>query len=505
MAETDFDTGGFEDGIDTVDFLNDAAADFKTAQDFFEKNKGEIWKGEASAGELTKDPATGDLHTEVNGKDINLSEMRRLFNDGDYGDFFKQSGVDGDFKAQIDDLQAKHDATTNGEIKILQEQVDAQVTQMNGELGKDFNPKDTDELVEKIRKAYGADVAGKIDDLSKKFDEMKKNLDPDKIKEAANKPAEEQKGILDKAYEFFCGEMGGFKCLLLRLIQLAALAALAYLAKDFVDWLKKIGHVLSGCWSYMGQGDTDPTRSGNCKIFPLTCNTDDLNNSTDTTLFPNVNTFTECKACTTNIADPNCGKNSTTSWIPIVSANFCACPSAGPNYLAGYNSFNIDSPSTDTGANVCQTQTSCGKPAPPAGITSACPNAAGCVAWNEACASSNTQNEDCSSWCDSSKVQTVPGQVIKCQQCNITCALATAVGDIFHIPSSLLGEIEKILLWVALGIVVLVVGYIGLRFVMGMFGSAGSHSKKAPPVQIELVQTAPKVAPTAFSRRKKKY
>ena len=99
-------------------------------------------------------------------------------------------------------------------------------------------------------------------------------------------------------------------------------------------------------------------------------------------------------------------------------------------------------------------------------------------------------NEDCSTWCDSSQIKTRPGQTIQCKQCNFGCALASTIGDIFgDLPSGLLGDIEKILLWCALGIVILVVGYVFLRIIMRMFG--GRHSSVSS-VRIEVAHAEEK-------------
>jgi hypothetical protein len=94
---------------------------------------------------------------------------------------------------------------------------------------------------------------------------------------------------------------------------------------------------------------------------------------------------------------------------------------------------------------------------------------------------------------------TAPGQSIKCKQCNFWCAAQAAFGDLFSWPSSLLGQIEKILLWICIGIAVIAVVYfVGKEVIHWLFSKKESDGKD---IKVNITPVI-KEAKAGFRRKK---
>lgn len=247
------------------------------------------------------------------------------------------------------------------------------------------------------------------------------------------------KNMIDK----FGGELKQF--LKNNWLSLLLITAIALAAKSLYDFIKRIQHAMNGCWATMNDN------SAPCKINALTCDDDDLNNQ------GTGDGFKICDAC----QNQNCTVGGG-DWIPMLKASAESCSPDKTNFPGCYN------PLADTGATVCPTpftERKCD------GSTNfACPNAKGCVARKEACAGDNDKG-DCSAWCDSSFIITRPGQMISCKKVSFWGAAGAAFGQIFKDLGlgGVLGTIEKWLLYIALGIVILVVVYIVIKQVIHSF------------------------------------
>lgn len=274
-------------------------------------------------------------------------------------------------------------------------------------------------------------------------------------------------------------------------IKLVLIAALMLLAVDLYDFIKKVQKALSGCWSTMANSSTPP-----CKIQALTCDDDEI------TAPSGVDGFKLCQACQT----PTCQGVGGGDWVPLRTAVVKSCDSTGKADLPGcYNYL------AETGDTSCTTpfQDRCASGAT-GGTQYACPNTAGCIARKQAC-SGDLNKGDCSAWCDSSLLMPIAGQTISCKNCDFWCAANAAAGQIFSPALGIFGKIEKILLYIALGIVAVVIVYyigkellywfVGRRRYYGGYNSYGGGTD----VRVELAtknDTDITSAKTAFGRKR---
>jgi hypothetical protein len=101
----------------------------------------------------------------------------------------------------------------------------------------------------------------------------------------------------------------------------------------------------------------------------------------------------------------------------------------------------------------------------------ACPNVSGCISKEEACAGSNQMNSSCSSWCDTSQTKVKVGTSLNCVNKNIGEVLFDAIGDaVDDAGKDLLGlsGVKQILIYIAIGLVILVVGYMVIQFIINI-------------------------------------
>ncbi len=414
MDESDHLFGEISGLVGKDNFDEFVATKFKE----FDSALPDIYKGKFSNpriedGELIlKDAKTG--------KEINMSKFKNDFSFGDFEGGLKELGFDtktAEARDFIKQRTTEYAQTISGVFKDSFQAL------------KDFServdlpePKDSADF-DKNCKDKGWDISGAEKDLA---DIKKAGTDP--------KDPTVQKKVKD-----FLDKWGGElkKFLKNNWLSLLLLTAIILAAVDLYDFIKRMQHALSGCWSTMADASSSP-----CKINALTCSDDDLDDQGVG------DGFRICKACQTTTCKGVGGGD----WVPLRASVARTCdPSGKADFPGCYY------PLADTGNTICTTpfQDKC-----TGGVGSyACPNTTGCIARKEACMG-DLGKGDCSAWCDSSLLMPIAGQAISCKKCDFWCAANATLGQVFTLPSGLLGQIEKILLWIALGIVILVVVFV---------------------------------------------
>lgn len=357
------------------------------------------------------------------GDNVNISEVERKFNKGDYTEAFTDMGLKLDTPEERAFVKGLDDGYAMS-LKGRMEDTYNAVNEWSKKLGEK-TPETSDEFQAICRKR-GFD----IDSEEKNFKDVKGD---------AKSP--DDPGYLKRVSDWI-KEKGGKLVDFIKsnILTLALIAGIIFLAEDLYHYLKNLGNAMSGCFS--------TTNSKNCKINALTCKQDDLT-ATNTTI---------CTACT----NTKCAGGG--DWIPLISAQACTCdPTGSQNYPGEYQYTAGHSYNSCDGKNPGKCPISGPvkvnhKPVRENyGTDSACPFTSGCVSKPEACASTNLMNDDCSAWCDSSVIMTASGQTIGCKQCDFWCATNTALGDIFGLlnPGGILGTIEKWLIIIAVALAVL--------------------------------------------------
>lgn len=412
------------------------------------------------------------------GREINMKSVHDSFAEGDTVSGFKKFFGE-DLSDELQKLAEERDASfkETEQGKIQQSAKDAE------KANEKSDPTDAEDFKIQVNNYYGdiynGDVIKEADEdvANAKLDENGKPLDP---------KTAEGKEQLEKNTKKFCEKWTG-KLLKLGL-QLAVLAIALYLAHDFYEFIKNMSHVLSGCWA--------TTANTSCKIQQLTCNKQDQRLSNDTAIFSSKD-YQFCTACE-NVNKPD----GTCNWIPLHVPDACQCNSNDP-YPGAYN------PDALTGKNICSGGTN---PKCPIKETfdmrasandSACANASGCITYTEACPDPSAV---CSNWCDNSQLILLPGQTVDCRKCGFWCAFQQATGNVLHLPSGLLSKMEKILMYIAIGIVVLIFGYIILKelFTWGMDELDGPPSHGGSEQTVHIKISDDHGAHVAFGKRRRK-
>ena len=114
-------------------------------------------------------------------------------------------------------------------------------------------------------------------------------------------------------------------------------------------------------------------------------------------------------------------------------------------------------------------------------------------------------NEQCSSWCETSALKLKAGTTVQCTNKSFAQAAADAFPDILGGLvgglGGLLGGFEKILMWIAIGIVILVVGYVIIKEGIHYIGSKGDVAAVSSAAPAYTAPAAPAMAsPTAIMK-----
>lgn len=379
-------------------------------------------------------------------KVIDFSAAKGDFSAGEFEDAYKKLGIDVSEPGVRDFINQQDTAfeqTTKGqEMSAARETTEAGVKTAE----KVPIPKTQAEL-EEISRKNNID----IDKANKDYAELRKEVTEAKTPEEAEEKVKEK--------------TSSWKSKLV--ISLAALVGIIKIYEDIKGAIEHIEHANSGCFMYPPQGSR-------CKIDAMTCNQDDLDAAE-----------TVCSPCS--------GTKCFGEWLPAKTADFCGCNTPlSDTPFSGYSSQAVTGTNPCTGGNNlanCPKKSTketynplpiYGQNIPFRGLGDpqqiACPNVSGCMARVEACAGGSR----CSPWCDSKNnvVLTTTGQHIQCESCNFWCAAQSLMPDIFSWPSSLIGQIEKILLWICIGIaVVAVVYFVGKEVIHWLFSKKESDGK----------------------------
>jgi hypothetical protein len=406
-----------------------------------------------------------DAQIEVNGKPIDPVSISVDFTDGNIQGALDQMGVDtspgtqgGDF---VEKQKASFEASEQGQTKAA--------------LSPSETPAGLEDLDDNPTKEQFDEQVSKDADLKAKVEKMDAEIK--ELKGEAKTPEE-----LSRSAKFMKWLEGVPK---LKLVFGALfLAALIFFCIDLHDFIKGVQNAENGCWAIQKDGSK-------CKIAALTCNSDDLQqpNGSFMGIPADTPSFRTCQSC----VDMNCTSG---DWIPALPGA-CACGAtldfSGYQYLNTQNTNSCVKCGTkesyfekiERWLNTIRTKEKMNSGLPPA-----CPNTSRCVSKNEACA--KTMNSDCSAWCETSALKLKPGTVIQCTNKSFAQAAGDAFPDILKGVlgglGSLLGPLEKILMWVALGIVVLVIGYVLIKEVVHYVGT----KKNAEPVEMRPVTPNPR-------------
>lgn len=412
--------------------------------------------------------------TDSVGKEVDFSAAKAAYSEGNFGEMFDELGIDTsdpDVRQFVYEEKLSFDETPKG-----QQLKTATDTSTTGEkiAEKAPVPKTQAELEETCKK-NNID----IDKANKDYADLRKEV------LEAKTPEEAEEKVKEKT--------SSWKSKLL--ISLAVLVGIIKAYEDIKDAIEHIEHANSGCFMY------PPNGGSRCKIDAMTCNQEDLD-AADTICSPCVNTG--CSG----------------EWIPAKSASYCGCNTpVGDSPFNGYSSAAVTGINECTGGNNianCPTKTtketyskgkspfSCDSdnlehsdPPPLGGAQQvACPSVSGCIARIEACADGSR----CSPWCDSKNnvVLSSSGQIVKCESCNFWCAASSLMPDVFSWPDSLLGKIEKILLWICIAIAVIAVIYfVGKELLHWLF----SKKEKDRDIKVNITPIV-KDAKAGFRRKK---
>jgi len=386
--------------------------------------------------DATVEGSGADAELKVNGQTVDLDSVSVKMTEGNYGEALKEMGVDtspgtpgGDF---VESQQASFDASEQGQVK------EALKTPTESPEGLRENPT-REEFKEDVAK--DSELKSKVDDLEQQIKDLKGEAD-----------APEELSKTEKFKKFMDG-LPKLKMLFGALF----IAALIYFCIDLYDFIKGIQNAENGCWAINKDGSK-------CKIAALTINSDDLQQPDGSFMgIPsNGPTFRTCQPC----KDMNCSSG---DWIPAL-ADACACGATLD--FSGYEYLNRKN------ANSC-VKCAAKDALPSTSLKPACPNVSGCISKDEA--SVNTMNGECSSWCETSALKLKAGTVIQCTNKTFAQAAGDVIPDLLKGLGNLLGPFEKILMWIAIGIVILVIGYVIIKEVVHYVGSSKSRPRRVQP------------------------
>lgn len=482
------DIGIFDDLADALDNVIDATkSGEETASESFERFKNTLPK-ELESFKNTEIVKTEDGWVIKGGPDgdVNLSEMERDKLSGEIEDAYRPV-----FGEQLDTEAGK---------EFIEKQTDAWNESPYGKNQKFYE--DANKAGEKL--GFKADMTedefnkvvndggGNIDEMNKQMKEVQaegeKRFGEPPGDDATQEEIDKYKDDVakDKTFgQYLVNTVKWFgEFVKDHVLGILGLVLLYLISKSIYDFVKNLEHALSGCMSTTKDGKT-------CKIYALSCRQDVVSPKEGLISGPNL-----CDSCTDiQCADFKNNANSSGYWVPLKLSDSCPCnPNASdkscledPNNCYPGPHYN---PDAETGFNTCKD--SSGKSTNPkcpvtptnrykcvhegfeTDKTPACQHASGCVARCEAC--SDNWGDNCSSWCDSTKIHTIPGQSIGCRNCNFSCAAGSIFKHILSWPSDLLGGIEKILLWVLIvGVLLFLVVWIG-KEILHKIGDKG-HDK----------------------------
>ncbi len=393
-----------------------------------------------------------------NVSDVNMTEFRADLNNGNFEDAYNRLNLDlssDEGKDFLENQKNEYNKSPSGQMKnSLDENIDYG---NDNDLGPE--PTSKEDFENKMR-----ENGAKIDELNRKFDTLQKKLEESKI-DPEKDPKRFEEKFSELAKDFFKGLLKLTPFLLL-------LGVLALAAKDLYDYIKKVQHAYSGCWSTIG--------NTHCKIAPLTCKDDDI-------VSQSVKKFALCKpygtqgsSCKVNNGELSCTPSDNDYYFPIKLSMACACDPTGNipmldqhyNYLAetSYNpcnGFNSKCPSKENFIDKIyqdMAQNSVGD-TPPGDQNAACPYGSGCIARKDAC--KGKEGDDCSPWCSTSLIKLRKGQTLSCKKCNFWCAFNSIVGDV--IPSNTISKILHYLIMAAMIIAGIIIGFILLKFALNFF------------------------------------
>jgi len=390
---------------------------------------------------------------------VDVTQVQTDMASGDIYDAFEEASpgiADGPrIKPRVDDLEAKFKQSPVGQDMASQEEFKAVADDARGRA-----PKDAVDAIDKPGSITQEDLDAFQKSLSesqdKAFSELKDSV-TEMLEEKKN-----YKGPDDPSYRQRVSKWLDDNVNIKNLVKLLALGgvifAIVWFSEKFVDWINNMRHASSGCWS--------TTQQKKCKIDVLTCDSNDLANST---------------LCIVSTDSSGTGGD----FVPLIRAHACSCTVDSK----GNPSIPIDTSGWDQDAkmsqNTCSKFTNRNNLCPitekflhPSRIETtqndyACPNASGCLVKNEACSAENQLNSDCSKWCSSDYLTTLPGQVLSCTQTTAFDVIANAIPNLFN---DLIGTIEKILLYLAIGLVIFLVAI----FVFKEVGSVIEGSVSSP-------------------------
>ena len=390
--------GFFENAGETQESAQDAWKNTRDSSEYFKNFGKDISVGDDGSMSV-KDP---------NGKEINLSDIKTKLNNGDFLEAFKSLGLDEEtlnsesyqnfFKESKARYEAQPGVTSSADVKSTE----ASGKKLSESLPSDVrsDPTSAEELEDRLSKVEGGDKT--LDQLNDRLKKIEANS---------------QEGLGTKVgrwvkYTIAAGAVVG------------AGVGLGYL----VDAINKHKNKMNGCWMVN-------LKSGEkCKIPQLTCNKDC--NTSDANTNP-------CGTCESQESCKN-------SWDAGTSV-FNPCILGSKPKITCVNGKCTPSPSPTS--KQCQNDAGCGDmPGKYHGDakhpSEACDN---CTA----CAVPCSGDASCSSQCNCSTFQCYPGFKLTCVDVDFWGAAEDFLGEPLQFGSSMLKKILMILLYIAIGIVVI--------------------------------------------------
>lgn len=434
------------------------------------------------------DDAVGDLVFKTKDGELNITKVKRLFDDGEFARAFDELDPKGEWKKDpaitkmADDLTISFNQTERGiKLKALKDIDNAKATLLK----KNPNLKEAD-LADVNNKTPEALEYQRMQDKYKNIKNDIDNLsDVEKQKIIEGEPPA---SIKEKINTMF-----GPKVKLL--LGMAVLAFLIYAAKDFSDFLKKVADAMSGCWLEHGNA------GGKCKIDALTCDEDAISATTGGKTFDIVPLFHSggFDMCTVNLGYNGNVGSGTGDWIPLLK-DYCKCDSTQSNIIdADYDpqigkSITSVQPIPKQAYNSCTSNTACAvKPLTGAYATipPVCNHTSGCVSWAQACMES-IEGGRCSKWCNKSNPAIVTGlfDTLSCVDADWKDAfIASSPVDFTGGISSILGYLKLI----AIGLVVLFLVFFAFKWlVQGAMGSSEEPPRTQYRTQPRVVYQQPR-------------
>ena len=473
----DFDVDELPDDVTKLD-------DDSNLKDALEKNFGDAFnefkEGEGAGSQEAYDKLKNDIREglgEKGGKP-NFEKLSEL------------SGIDADeLEDKWNETDAGKEYAENEDIKDKAEK--ARIRLKNLKIMNDLIDKAPEPFKSKLkalRDNFNMAKADLLGDSTIKdaYEEYQKNPSLEKLKDLTEKLHDKLKNDTDfgRNWRGAFSDLGDYIKDKLPgkdvLSTVAKLLALALLTGDLLDFLNKAGKSESGCWS---ENSKDGSR---CKITQLTCDTDDLSSGSTGVLGIGDTSFDICQPCTGAFqqCESNYKSGSSNTWYPLLQdSKACSDNTAGTLdwQYAKDATLTVDSPISSVNTTCDSSKTGA------TGATPACSNFSGCVSWNEAC-NQDKRNSDCSNLCSSSLMKNFQGQSFTCKQVSGFEALMAMGGkvlrDAFQAAedafdgSGLFSGIEKILMWVAIGIVGLIIGYVVIKTVINKTANIGEENSE---------------------------